>query len=55
MEYESDMLGVTRKVAKYVVHLSKKKILKKYLSFQRMPKQQTIGFCSQGILESYTR
>jgi hypothetical protein len=45
-----DVLGVHRKLVKYVVHLSKRKIEKKYFSSHKLPKQQSTSFWSQGIL-----
>jgi hypothetical protein len=52
MESEFGVLGVARKPMKYVVDLSKRKrIHKKYVSFCKVPKQQTTNFWSQGILE----
>jgi hypothetical protein len=48
-ELEFDVLGVSRKLVKYVVHLSQKKF-EKYLSFFTLPKLQLTSFWSQGIL-----
>jgi hypothetical protein len=46
-----DVLGVHGKLVKYVVHLSKRKKLKKiYFSSHKLPKQQLTSFWSQGIL-----
>jgi hypothetical protein len=46
-----DVLGVHGKLVKYVVHLSKRKKLKKiYFSSHKLPKQQLTIFWSQGIL-----
>jgi hypothetical protein len=51
-ELELDMLGVPRKLVKYVVHLCKRKKKKKYyFSSYKLPKQQLTSFWSQGILE----
>jgi hypothetical protein len=51
-ESELGMLGVHGKLVKYVVHLSKRKNLKKnYFSSHKLPKQQLTSFWSQGILE----
>jgi hypothetical protein len=51
MELELGMLGVHRKLVKYVVHSSKRKKLKKnYFSSHKLPKQQLTSFWSQGIL-----
>jgi hypothetical protein len=50
MESELDMLGVPRKLVKYVVHLFKRKNRKKYFSSHKLPKQQLTNFWSQGIL-----
>jgi hypothetical protein len=47
-ELELDMLGVHRKLVKYVVHSSK--IEKKYFSSHKLPKQQSNSFWSQRIL-----
>jgi hypothetical protein len=45
------VLGVHGKLVKYVVHLSKRKNLKKiYFSSHKLPKQQSTSFWSQGIL-----
>ena len=50
-ESELDVLGVLRKLVKYVVHLSKKKIEKKnHFSSHKLPKGQSTSFWSQGIL-----
>jgi hypothetical protein len=50
-ESELDILGVHRKLMKYVVHLSKRKKLKKNdFSSHKLPKQQSTRFWSQGIL-----
>jgi hypothetical protein len=50
-ESELGMLGVHRKLVKYVVHSSKRKKLKKnYFSSHKLPKQQSTSFWSQGIL-----
>jgi hypothetical protein len=50
-ELELDMLGVHGKLVKYVVHSSKRKNLKKnYFSSQKLSKQQSTSFWSQGIL-----
>jgi hypothetical protein len=46
-----DVLGVHRKLVKYVVHSSKRKKFKKiYFSSHKLPKQQSTSFWSQGIL-----
>jgi hypothetical protein len=51
MESELDVLGIHGKLVKYVVHLSKrKKLKKKYFSSHKLPKQQSTSFWSQGIL-----
>jgi hypothetical protein len=48
---ELDVLGVHGKLVKYVVHSSKRKKLKKInFSSHMLPKQQSTGFWSQGIL-----
>jgi hypothetical protein len=48
---ELDVLGVVKKLVKYVVHLSKRKSWKKdYFSSHRLPKHQKTNFWSQGIL-----
>jgi hypothetical protein len=45
------VLGVHGKLVKYVVHSSKrKKKIKKKISSQKLPKQQSTNFWSQGIL-----
>jgi hypothetical protein len=49
-ESELDLLGVHGKLAKYVVHSSKRKNWKKYFSSHKLPKQQSTSFWSQGIL-----
>jgi hypothetical protein len=50
-ESKLDVLGVHRKLVKYVVYLSKRKIWKKnYFSSHKLPKQQSTNFWSQGIL-----
>jgi hypothetical protein len=50
-ESELDMLGVHRKLAKYVVHLSKNNNLEiNYFSSQKLSKQQLTSFWFQGIL-----
>jgi hypothetical protein len=50
-ESELDVLGIHGKLVKYVVHLSKRKKMKKqYFSLQKLPKQQSTNFWSQGIL-----
>jgi hypothetical protein len=50
-ESELDVLGVHRKLVKYVVHSSKRKKFKKiYFSSHKLPKQQSTTFWSQGIL-----
>jgi hypothetical protein len=49
-ELELGVLGVYGKLAKYVVHLSKRKIEKIYFSSHKLPKQQSTSFWSQGIL-----
>jgi hypothetical protein len=50
-ESELGVLGVHGKLVKYVVHLSKRKKLKKiYFSSHKLPKQQSTNFWSQGIL-----
>jgi hypothetical protein len=51
MESELGVLGVHRKLVKYVVHSSKRKKLKKnYFSSHKLPKQQSTNFWSQGVL-----
>jgi hypothetical protein len=51
MELELDMLGNLGKLVKYVVHLFKRKKMKKNdFSSLKLPKQQLISFWSQGIL-----
>jgi hypothetical protein len=51
MESELDVLGIHRKLVKYVVHSSKRKKLKiNYFSSHELPKQQSTSFWSQGIL-----
>jgi hypothetical protein len=47
---ELGALGVHGKLLKYVVHLSKRKNWKNYFSSQKLPKQQSTNFWSQGIL-----
>jgi hypothetical protein len=48
---ELDVLGVYRKLVKYIVHLSKRKNWKKIKnSSHKLPKQQSPNFWSQGIL-----
>jgi hypothetical protein len=50
-ELELDVLGLHGKLVKYVVHLSKRKIiLKDFFSSHKLPKQQLTSFWSQGIL-----
>jgi hypothetical protein len=45
------VLGVPKKLVKYVVHLSKRKKLKKnYFSLHKLPKLQFTNYWSQGIL-----
>jgi hypothetical protein len=52
MDLEFDVLDVAKKLVKYVVHLSKRKIWKYiYISFHRVPKQRMTNFWSEGILE----
>ena len=48
MEFELDMLGVPRKLVKYVVHSSKSKNWKNIFFFTQAT--QSTGFLSQGIL-----
>jgi hypothetical protein len=50
MESEFEVLGIARKLVKYMVYLSKRKNWKKMLFFHRVPKQQMTNFWSQGIL-----
>jgi hypothetical protein len=50
MELELDVLGVPGKLAKDIVHSSKRKIEKNYFSSQKLPKQQSTSFWSQEIL-----
>jgi hypothetical protein len=51
MESELNVLGVHGKLVKYVVHLCKRKNLKKNkTSTHKLPKQQSTSFWSQGIL-----
>jgi hypothetical protein len=47
---ELDVLGVPRKLVKYVVHLSKKIIENFYFSLHKLPKLRSTNFWSQGIL-----
>jgi hypothetical protein len=50
-ESELGVLGVHGKLVKYVVHLSKRKKMKKNcFSSHKLPKQQSTSFWSQGIL-----
>jgi hypothetical protein len=50
-ESELGVLGVHGKLVKYVVHLSRRKKLKRnYFSSHKLPKQQSTSFWSQGIL-----
>jgi hypothetical protein len=49
-ESELDVLGVHKKLVKYVVHLSKRKIEKNKISSYKLPKQHLTSFWSQGIL-----
>jgi hypothetical protein len=50
-ELELDVLGVHRKLVKYVVHSSKRKNWKKNKkSSHKLPKQQSTNFWSQGLL-----
>jgi hypothetical protein len=49
-ESELDVLGVHRKLMKYVVHSSKRKNWKKTIFLHKLPKQQSTSFWSQGIL-----
>jgi hypothetical protein len=50
-ESELDVLSVHGKLVKYVVHLSKRKKLKKnYFSSHKLPKQKSTSFWFQGIL-----
>jgi hypothetical protein len=50
-ELELDVFGGHGKLAKYVVHSSKRKKMKKiYFSSHKLPKQQSTNFWSQGIL-----
>jgi hypothetical protein len=50
-ESEFDMLGVHRKLVKYVLHLFKRKKLNLFIYFlHKLPKQQSTSFWSQGIL-----
>jgi hypothetical protein len=51
IESELKMLGIPRKLVKYVVHSFKKnKIEKKYFSSHKLPKLQSTNFWTQGIL-----
>jgi hypothetical protein len=51
MELELDVLGVHRKLMKYVVNSSKRKIWNLFFfSSHKLPKQQSTSFWSQGIL-----
>ena len=50
MESEFDVLGVYKKLVKYVVHWSKKKLKKIFFSSHKLSKQQLTNFRSQGIL-----
>jgi hypothetical protein len=50
-ELKLEVLGVQRKLVKYVVYSSKRKKLKNiYFSSYKLPKQQSTSFWSQGIL-----
>jgi hypothetical protein len=49
-ESELDVLGIHRKLVKYVAHLSKRKIENKLFFFTQAAKQQSTSFWSQGIL-----
>jgi hypothetical protein len=51
-ELEFDMLGVPKKLVKYVVHLSKRRKLIFLILFlsHKLPKLQLTDFWSQGIL-----
>jgi hypothetical protein len=51
MESELGVLGVHRKLVKYVIHSSKKiKLKKSYFSSHKLSKQQLTNFWSQGLL-----
>jgi hypothetical protein len=49
-ELELGVLGVARKLVKYVVTRPKEKKIKNYFSSHKLPKQQSTIFWSQGIL-----
>jgi hypothetical protein len=50
-ELKLDVLGISKKLVKYVVHLSKRIKLKiNYFSSNKLPKLQSFNFWSQGIL-----
>jgi hypothetical protein len=49
-ESELGVLGIQRKLVKYVVHSSKRKNWKKKKTSHKLPKQQSTSFWSQGIL-----
>jgi hypothetical protein len=51
MESELDVLGVPEKLVKYVIYSSKRKIEKKRISSQKLPKMQSTTFWFQGVLE----
>jgi hypothetical protein len=50
LELEFEVLGVSRKLVKYIVHSSKKNWNKNYFSLCRVSKQKTINFRSHGNL-----
>jgi hypothetical protein len=55
-ELELDVLGVAGKLVNYVVHLSKRKNLKRtYFASHKVPKQHPTSFWSQGILGNNRR
>jgi hypothetical protein len=53
-ELELDVLGISKMLVKYIVHLSKKNFENIYFSSHKLPKQQSTqstNYWFQGILE----